>query len=149
LPGFNHVSYHDNGLLSYKAVEVVDFDPSRRFAASEMLAAFPPAPEEMPKRGPLFKSPSALPSSGLDELKRELGARIEAHPTARRNGRGKIDCRGVCHDGKGSTGLFYDVNKNFVWCNAETPCDLSTIMRAFGLEPTAPPPRAGRDRGRL
>ncbi len=62
---------------------------------------------------------------------KELGARIAAHSTAKRNGRGNWDARAVCHDGKGATGLFYDPSQNFVWCNAG--CDLAKISRAFGV----------------
>src|SRR5205823_5535509 len=98
----------------------------------EMLKAFPAVPESRPKveRGPVKEF-----SGGYEEHKQELGARIAAHPTARLNVRGKWDCRGVCHDGKGDTGLFYDPAGNFVWCNADPPCDLPTISRAFGMRP--------------
>jgi hypothetical protein len=136
LPGFNHVRYSD-GLLSYKPVVVAAFDKSRRFTVPEMLKAFPAVPESRSKveRGPVKEF-----SGSYEEHKRELGARIAAHPTARRNGRGKWDCRGVCHDGKGDTGLFYDPTDDFVWCNADPPCDLGTISRAFGMRP---PPSVG------
>ena len=69
----------------------------------------------------------------FEDYKREIGARISTHATARRNGRGNWDCRAVCHNGKGSTGLFYDPSQNFVWCNAELSCDLDTIARAVGV----------------
>ena len=147
LPGFNHVTYTD-GLLSYKPVECVAFDPSRRYTAAEMLAAFS-APPEPPK--PKFDFRPAKASESFEEFKRELGARIAAHESARRNGSGKWDCRGVCHNGKGATGLFYDPADNFAWCNAQTPCDLATIARAFGLEiPAAGSPHVGgRERGTI
>lgn len=128
LPGFNHVRYSD-GLLSFKPVTIAAFDAARRFDVSELLAAFPP----------VFKPQQAKPrtsldvTNDLDALKRELGARIASHPTAQRNGRGNWDCRAVCHDGKGTTGLFYDPRQNSVTCNADPSCSLFTIARAFGV----------------
>jgi hypothetical protein len=129
VPGFNHVAYNA-GLLSYKPVTVAAFDPSHRFTAAEMFAAFPAAPATKPKpqRGP--KTLEEL-SGDFEAFKRELGSQIMSHPTARRNGRGNWDGRAVCHNGSGVTGLFYDPAQNFVWCNAG--CDLATIAPAFGL----------------
>ncbi len=129
LPGFNHVRY-SNGLLSYKPVVVAAFDPTRKFAIGELLAAFPSVVK--PRRPQPASSLDAF--SDLEGRKRELGARIAAHPTAKHNGRGKWDARAVCHDGKGATGLFYDPSKNVVWCNAG--CDLAKISSAFGLRTT-------------
>jgi hypothetical protein len=129
LPGFNHVRY-SNGLLSYKPVVVAAFDPTRKFAIGELLAAFPSVVK--PRRPQPASSLDAF--SDFEGRKRELGARIAAHPTAKHNGRGKWDARAVCHDGKGATGLFYDPSKNVVWCNAG--CDIGKISRAFGLRST-------------
>jgi hypothetical protein len=132
LPGFNHVAYNA-GLLSYKPVTIAAFDPSRRYTAAEMLEAFPAAPEATrpkPQREP--KTLEEL-SGDFEAFKRELGSRIMSHPTARHNGRGNWDGRAVCHNGRGSTGLFYDPSQNFVWCNAKPSCDLATIASAFGL----------------
>lgn len=132
VPGFNHVQYHESGLLTFKPVVVSHFDPPRRYTAAEMLAAFPAAPAPKPKQPPRAKTLDEL-SGPYEAWKRELGARIVAHPTARLNGSGKWDCRGVCHDGRGDTGLFYDPAANFIWCNREPSCELSVIARAFGL----------------
>ncbi len=66
-----------------------------------------------------------------DALRAELGRRIVAHETARKNGSGKYDCRGICHDGKGNTGLFYDPAINQAHCNKG--CEQAAILRAFGL----------------
>jgi len=129
LPGFNHVSYNA-GLLSYKPVTLAAFDSSRRYTAAEMLAAFPAAPEAAPKSPHPPKTILDL-TGDFEDFKRELGARISAHQTARRNGRGNWDCRAVCHNGKGATGLFYDRAQNFVWCNKG--CDLAAVALAFGL----------------
>jgi hypothetical protein len=129
VPGFNHVAYNA-GLLSYKPVTIAAFDPSRRFTAAEMLAAFPAAPEAKPKPPRAPKTLLEL-TGDFEDYKREIGARISTHATARRNGRGNWDCRAVCHNGKGSTGLFYDPSDNFICCNAG--CDLATIALAFGI----------------
>jgi hypothetical protein len=132
LPGFNHVAYNA-GLLSYKPVTLAAFDPPRRYTAAEMLAAFPAAPEATRPKPP--RPPKAILdlTGDFEAFKRELGLRIMSHPTARHNGRGNWDCRAVCHNGRGSTGLFYDPSQNFVWCNAQPSCDLATIASAFGL----------------
>jgi hypothetical protein len=132
LPGFNHVSYN-GGLLSYKPVTIARFDPERRFTAEEMLAAFPAVPEQKKPRQEYTRKTIDALTGGFEAWKRELGQRITAHRSARRNGQGKVDCQGVCHNGKGSTGLFYDPAQNFIWCNSELPCDLNTIAAAFGL----------------
>jgi hypothetical protein len=132
LPGFNHVAYND-GLLSYKRVTIAAFDPTRRYTAAEMLAAFPAIPEATRPK-PARPPKTILDLTGdFEAFKRELGSRISSHQTARRNGRGNFDCRAVCHNGRGSTGLFYDPSQNFVWCNAEPSCDLATIALAFDL----------------
>jgi len=131
VPGFNHVAYNA-GLLSYKPVTIAAFDPSRRFTAAEMLAAFPAAASPTPKPQRAPKTIIEL-TGDFESYKREIGARLSTHATARRNGRGNWDCRAVCHNGKGVTGLFYDPSQNFVWCNAELSCDLDTIALAFGI----------------
>jgi hypothetical protein len=133
VPGFNHVKFTD-GLLSFKPIECVAFDASRRFTPSEMCAAFAEAPEEKPK--PKYQAPPVTEMSGeLEKYKRELGERISNHPSAQRNGHGNFDCRAICHDGKGTTGLFYDPSSNFVRCNADPSCGLSAIASAFGMPP--------------
>jgi uncharacterized protein (DUF927 family) len=70
-----------------------------------------------------------------DALRAELGRRIGAHATAKKNKTGNIDCRAICHNGEGATGLFYNPSTNQAHCNAK--CDQETILRAFGL-PDAP-----------
>jgi hypothetical protein len=132
LPGFNHVAYNA-ALLSYKPVTLAAFDPSHRFTAAEMFAAFPAAPATKPKPQREPKTLEQL-SGDLEGFKRELGLRIMSHSTARHNGRGNWDCRAVCHNGKGASGLFYDPSGNFVWCNAESSCALETIGIAFGVK---------------
>jgi hypothetical protein len=76
-----------------------------------------------------------------DALRAELGRRIAAHESGHRNGSGKIDCRGICHGGEGSSGLFYDPATNHARCNAG--CEQAAILRAFGL-PEKPEPPASK-----
>jgi hypothetical protein len=131
-------------------VETVAFDTSRRFTVAEMLAAFPAVPEEKPEHLPRVKSLNDL-TGDFEAYKRELGARIASHSTARRNGAGNWDCQALCHGGKGSTGLFYSPKTNVIHCNREPSCDLSTIAAQFGMPPysaqRAPSPTPGRERG--
>jgi hypothetical protein len=115
-------------------VRVSHFDPARRFTAAEMLAAFPEVSNGRPKHKPRPATLDEL-AGGLGAWKRELGQRIMAHESARRNGSGHYDCRALCHGGKGTTGLWYDPAANFIWCNREPSCDLGTIAAAFGLAP--------------
>jgi putative DNA primase/helicase len=58
-----------------------------------------------------------------------------AHPRAKQNSAGRWDCPGVCHDGKGETGLFYAPDTNQAYCNSH--CEQSAILKAFRL-PEAP-----------
>jgi len=127
LPGFDHVSADG----SRKRVECVVFDPERRYTLAELLAAFPPAPEEKQAKMPATRRNHAGTFTTWGALRAELGRRIEGHESARRNDSGKIDCRGICHDGKGATGLFYDPSTNKAICNKG--CDQGTILRAFAL----------------
>jgi hypothetical protein len=66
-----------------------------------------------------------------EELRTELGHRITAHKSARKNTIGNIDCQGVCHNGEGNTGLWYDPIKNQAHCNKG--CDQTAVLQAFGL----------------
>jgi Bifunctional DNA primase/polymerase, N-terminal len=66
-----------------------------------------------------------------DALRAECGRRIIALGSGKPNSSGNYDCRGICHNGKGDTGLFYNPATN--WPNCNDGCDLSTILRAFNL----------------
>lgn len=66
-----------------------------------------------------------------DALRAELGRRIIAHETAQKNNAGKYDCRGLCHNGRGNTGIFYDPVTNQAYCNKG--CEQAALLRAFGL----------------
>src|SRR5262245_22175365 len=70
-----------------------------------------------------------------DALRAEAGNRIKALGMGKPNASGNYDCRGVCHNGEGETGLFYRPTHNDFYCNAK--CDQATILRALNL-PEAP-----------
>lgn len=141
LPHFEHISADG----SRKPVECVAFEPERRYTLAKLLDAFPPVPEEKEakKRTPSSNRTGTFSTWGA--LLAELGRRIEAHESARRNDSGKIDCRGICHNGKGNTSLFFDPSTNKAICNKG--CDQAAILRAFGL-PEKPEFQAGTDQPR-
>lgn len=124
LPGFDHVS--DDG--SRKRVECLSFEPERRYSPGQMLDAFPPLTE--PEREAHQPVPAGQFAS-WDALRAELGRRVIAHESSRKNDKGRYDCRALCHDGKGVTGMFYDPATNNAICNKG--CDQAAILRAFGL----------------
>lgn len=135
VPGFDHIGKN----RKRTPVRVVDFEPERVYAISELLAAFPAATKQEPKPR---KTAQTHHAGGRfvtwDALRAELGRKIMAHETARQNAAGNWDCRGICHDGEGNTGLFYNRSTNQAHCNSH--CDQATILRAFGL-PTEPEPQ--------
>jgi len=140
VPHFDHITQDGER----KQIECVVFDPSRRYTAAEMMAAFPPVPKKEKPRDSSAGANNGWAAGGgyatWDALRAELGRRIEAHESARRNAAGRIDCRGICHSGEGNTGLFYDPSTNQAHCNKG--CDQAAILRAFGL-PEAPDLSAG------
>jgi len=115
---FTGDSYHDDPLPIADRQEVAD----------AFIADYFPPKNSKPER---LNGHTGGQFATWDALRAELGRRITGHETARRNGGGKIDCRGVCHDGEGNSGLFYDPATNQARCNRG--CDQATIFRAFGL----------------
>jgi uncharacterized protein DUF927/Cch-like protein len=118
---FTGASYHEDPLPIAERQEeaeafIKEYAPRRD--SPRGLAARPPSPV-----GGQFRT--------WDELRAELGRRIAAHETAHTNPKGNIDCRGICHDGEGTTALYYSPSKNTATCTKG--CDQATILRAFGL----------------
>src|SRR5215831_3269938 len=135
LPYFDHISKDG----SRKRIELAVFEPNRRYTLDDLLATFPPAPEETE---PKPKKPKAGASIGngyatWDALHAELGRRMMAHESANKNRAGKWDVRGICHDGQGDTGAFFDPSKNRGRCNV---CDEATMLRGWGLPEKPEPP---------
>jgi hypothetical protein len=112
LPYFNHVTYDADNGYSYKPVEVVTFEPSRRYSVVEMKAAFP-APK---KAQPLVFADSSTSSFSPDwvELNAELKRRISQ--TGRMNSRGIIETKGICHNGKSNTAVMFNPATGAVKC---------------------------------
>jgi len=134
LPYFDHVSKDG----SRKRIELTVFEPDRRYTLDELLAAFPPAPKENdPKPGPKSGAPTGNGYATWDALHAELGRRMMAHESANKNRAGKWDVRGICHDGQGDTGAFFDPSKNRGRCNV---CDEATMLRGWGLPEKPEPP---------
>jgi hypothetical protein len=137
LPHFNHVTYNgEDEPLTYKRVEIVQFDPTQRFTVAEMLAAFPApkveAEKQSEKKGLRLKGTiTDSRFASYEERHAELKRLIKAHPTAKQNDRGIFDCQGICHDGVGSTALMFNPATDAVHCNKG--CDYAAVLRAFGL----------------
>lgn len=132
VPYFDHISADG----SRKRVDLVAIDPSRRYTLAELLDAFPPVEDKKSGKNSKSKRSNTGIFETWDALRAELGRRIANHESAQTNGSGKIDCRGICHNGKGGTGLFYDPSTNQAHCN--NGCGEVDILRAFGL-PGHPP----------
>jgi putative DNA primase/helicase len=140
LPFFNHVDYNaDNGQLSYKTVNIVQFNPERRYTVEEMQKAFPELKQETPNRkvkeGLVTNKPSPNQSqtefNSWDELNAELKRRIMAHPTAKMGKDGWWHCKGICHNGRSDTAIMFNPATGAVKCMAE--CAHRQLLNAFGL----------------
>lgn len=131
LPHFNHVT-HGAGGYTFKRIEIVDFEPERRYTVAEMQAAFF-APEVIQDAGNThsqFNSSSTSPpvdvsSSTHGDLKQAIMLR------AKRNSRGNYEMKCPVHNGKTDTSLFYNPRTEAFRCL--NGCPTAEIRRAFGL----------------
>lgn len=98
LPFFNHVHYEqENGSLTFKRVELVDFAPERRYTFAEMFAAFAPASAPSPEAH-VEEAPTGNDSFATwDELNAEVIRRIRLLPSARTDRKGWTHAPGICH----------------------------------------------------
>ncbi len=136
MPGFDHLTKDGDR----KRVRVVVFDPEKRYTPTEMLDAFPAtATRPKPKAGQT--TTGSYPT--YDAIYAELGRLMMAHPTAEQNSSGKWDVQGICHNGKGNTGAFWDPVKGRGYCNV---CDEATMLRGWGL-PEAPTSKKANTNG--
>jgi hypothetical protein len=131
LPNLDHIAYDmATQSVERKHVEIGRFEPDRRFTYEEMAAAFP----AVESSGDSKWQPPA-PGSGdyrtWDDLGNELRRRMYAHPTAHRQGE-KIVLKGVCHDGRGDSALFFNTITGKYHCDNDG-CRKEDILRAFGL----------------
>jgi hypothetical protein len=139
LPNLNHVKYDAiTPAMDYKLIEVMRFDPERRFTVGEMRGAFPGFEV---KQASAWQGPTCDPSEYSDwaALGNELRRRMAAHPTAHIQG-DKVVLQGVCHSGKGDSALFFNITTGRYHCD-NPGCKKEDVLRAFGLpeRPTGKP----------
>jgi hypothetical protein len=131
LPNLYHIAYDMVAQsVERKLVEIGRFEPDRRYTYEEMAAAFPAVIGESSSA---WQPPA--PGSGeyktWEDLGNELRRRMYAHPTAHRQGE-KIVLKGVCHDGKGDSALFFNTITGKYHCDNDG-CKKEDILRAFCL----------------
>mgnify|MGYP000479297281 CR=1 FL=1 len=125
VPMFNYVHY-DNG-YHYQPTTVHTYRHDLRYSLAELREGFPFSPP--PKHVEKYRS---LPTAdSLESVKAELRARIMQLPSWSVSGKWG-SANGVCHNGKGDTGLRVDLASGAVTCWSE--CSLEQILHAFGLE---------------
>lgn len=122
---FTGISYHEDPRPIAERQEEADafvaaYDPRKK---NEKPSETKPLKKSNGHAGALYPT--------WEDLRAELGRRIKAHETARPNPKGNIDCRGICHNGEGTTALYYSPSNNSAICTKG--CDQATILRAFGL----------------
>lgn len=147
LPNLDHLRYDPKSqTIERKLVEITRFEPERRFTAGEMRAAFPPV--EI-KQAANRQAPTSDAGEYPDwaTLGNELRRRMAAHPTAHVQG-DKVVLKGVCHDGKGDSALFFSIVTGKYHCD-NPGCRKEDVLRAFGLpeRPTGKP--EWKPKGRL
>jgi P4 family phage/plasmid primase-like protien len=129
VPFFSHITFNEeNSNLSYKTVELVEFDAERRYTAAQMREFLPELPPE-PDR-PKY-APSDEKYLAWDELKRECGRRIIAR--GKKNGKGNYDAPCLAHGSTSQSSVFYNPSTNVVICNKEPACSLAALLIAEGL----------------
>lgn len=126
VPMFNYVGY-DNG-YNYQPITSHTYRYDFRYSLAELREGFPYNPPK--KHVEQYRKPAQTPQT-LDEVKAELRARVMELPSWTTSG--KWGCaNGVCHGGKGDTGLRVDLASGAVTCWSN--CTLEQILQAFGLE---------------
>lgn len=133
LPFFNHVHYDkEDGALSYKRVEVVEFAPERRYTLDEMQAAFAPVkePEPMPE-APASEAPTdAAEFSSWDELHAEAARRIRTSAKAKTDRKGWTHAPGLCHGSRDGKALYISPDGAY---GCHHKCPTATIRAALLL----------------
>jgi putative DNA primase/helicase len=130
LPFFNHVSYSIEKGYSYKPVEVVHFEPSRRYTVADMKEAYPvPKRKETPTAISAVASSSQLQFQNWEELNAELKRRVMQ--AGKLNARGNYETKGICHNGKSDTAIMFSPATGAVKCMAG--CTHERLLEAFNL----------------
>jgi hypothetical protein len=144
LPFFNHVSYEkDSGELSYKRVELVEFEPGRRYRVAEILEAFPPVPNPTPKPEALNTTiqKGAGEFGSWDELHSETARRIRSSRLAHTNSKGWTHAPGICHGSNDGTAVAVSPNGAY---KCHKGCSTAQVRAAYGLpaRPNTPEPES-------
>jgi hypothetical protein len=150
VPFFNHVRYdQETGKLSYKRVELIEFEPGRRYTVSELLNAFPPVNESssLPSPSHLEASRSKDTFASWEELHAEIARRIRLTPNARTNSKGWTHAPGVCHESTDGTAIAVSPEGAYK-CHKGCPTD--RIRAAYGLpvRPNTDEPETGMPRSK-
>jgi hypothetical protein len=150
LPHFNHVSLDEETKEpQYKKIDIVSFDPEKRFSVEVMKEAFPlPETSAVSKISAECDNVTSVTSdyvnqvfSSWDELNAELGSRIRQE--GKRNNQGKFEMRCPVHNGISETSLFFDPVTKAIYCSSGN-CSHAQILEAFGL-PAEPQAKEGKD----
>ena len=135
LPFFNHVTYNGVNDYSYKLVEVAQFAPSRRYTVEQMLSSFPAVvEEEKPSLSEVLRESVRSGDTLADwrGLNEETKRRLLAMRPLTKNSDGEwAHVKGICHDGKGDTGIFINLRSGAYGCHKG--CETAAIRRALGL----------------
>lgn len=135
LPHTNHVTYNGVDDYSYKAVEVVQFAPSRRYTVEEMLSAFPAVvkEQEQPLSEVLRESVSSIQNfAAWGELHEETKRRLLSIRPINKDGNGEwAHVKGICHNGKGDTAIYINLSSGAYGCHKG--CETADIRRALAL----------------
>lgn len=135
LPFFNHISFSENK-PELKTVEIVAFNPEKRYTVEQMKDVFSWAEiievKENPRPVTTVTTSNQL-YKDWEELNAELGRKIAE--VGRLNAQGKYEMRCPNHNGKTATSLFYDPSRKTIKCMGG--CLHKSLLEAFGL-PTKP-----------
>lgn len=124
LPGFNHVSIDEAGDYAYKRINVVRFDPARRFTVDEMLDAFPAV--DPPKARQARRQPIGEIPPGAFDI-RDHAPSLDGYRETRR---GWAYAKCPAHLGQGCNSLFVSLTDGAYGCFAG--CSTDDIRAALG-----------------
>jgi hypothetical protein len=133
LPFLDHLYFNSVACeIERQRVQLYGFNPDRRFTAEEMRKSFPSV-RKLIARDCGYTTSGEYPT--WEALGNELRRRMLAHETAKQKG-DVVELKGICHDGKGNSALFFNIISGKYYCN-NPDCMKEDILEAFGL-PTRP-----------
>ncbi len=150
LPYFNHVSLNEETKeFQYKKIELVTFQPEKRFSAEVMKEAFPlPETNIISKISADCDNVTTVTSdytnqvfANWEDLNAELGKRVMQE--GKRNSRGKYEMKCPVHNGESVTSLFFNPETKATCCSSGN-CSHAQILEAFEL-PLQPQVKEGKD----